>query len=93
MRKAIQHPCTVRKALYRTAIQLLVEEESGFLPLCHIHPIVHPVLTNLNLGVKGLGEKTLYPLHALLESLLRIAPLVDTANRKPLLRENFEEYL
>ena len=93
MCKAIQHPCAVRKALHRTAIQLLVEEEAGFLPLGHIHPIVYPVLTNLNLGVKGLGEKTFYPLHALLESLLRIAPLVDSAYRKPLLRKNFEEYL
>ena len=93
MREAVQHPCALRKTLHRAAVELLIEEKAGLLPLGHIHPIVDAVLANLNFGVKGLGEKTFYPLHALLESLLRIAPLVDAADRKPLLRKNFEKYL
>ena len=59
---------------------LLVQEEAGLLAVFHIHIILHAVLTDFDLGIKGRGQETAGAGKPLLLADLGVAPLVDAAD-------------
>ena len=57
MGKAVQHMGTAAQSLYSLPVVFLVQKESGFLAIFHIHAIPDTVLLNLHLGIKSLTHK------------------------------------
>ena len=71
MGEAVQHRLPPGQPGYRPAVILLIQEEAGFLPVFHIHQILHTVFRDLGDGrSRGLLSREMIPSLSLGQALL-----------------------
>ena len=80
MREAVEHAAAPRQFCDGETVQLLVEEETGLLPVFEVHGVSHPVFDYLGHGAFRMRQ-TLVPALVLRQALKlaerRLVPLID----------------
>ena len=89
MGKAVQHPFSLADALHRQTVVLLIQEESGFLSIFHIHQIMHSIFHDLHFRFIRLPDPSFYFRKSFFFPLVGIASLKDTVDDHAVFRQYF----
>ena len=89
MGKAVQHPFSLADALHRQTVVLLIQEESGFLSIFHIHQIMHSIFHNLHFRLIRLADPSFDLRKSFFFPLVGITPLIYAADGHAIFRQYF----